>query len=430
RAPAAQPTTLPAMATSRIRPNAPMPALPNASGVAPWPATTNITGISRPIASGSMRRANQCSRRSSRGRQVPNRKAPKMACRPIHSANAAQANSPSSTGVSADARGSPSSAAGRRRRAYSGLSSPKVTATSATAPATVKATPAAEPPPASASTAARKIHTTPSLTSPAPSASRPGVDRVSPRSLRMRASAANAETAIAAAMNIAKGQSPTPSGANARYSEAAMARPNANGSTMPNPPIEIAARTCLALPSGARSSAPTMNMNRLTPSVPRPASIGSDAAGNTTACTCGAQAPNTSGPSTRPAAISPITGGWPTWRNAAPQSFADASTSTSCSNSSSIGLIDGPAAGPGRAGRRVDDCVARQPGEAPLRVLQDVDETVDREAAGLHVGRRHALVVDVARVQRIASVHDHAIVDPGDAVDLLEQGRIAVDVAR
>src|SRR5690606_38556354 len=166
-----------------------------------------------------------------------------------------------------------------------------------------------------------------------------------------------------------------------------MTRPNANGSTMPNPPIEIAARTCLALPSGARSSAPTMNMNRLTPSVPSPESIGSEAAGNTAACTCGAHAPNTSGPSTRPAAISPITGGWPTWRNAAPQSFADASTSTSCSNSSSIGLTGATAATGAPAGTRADGCAGRHPGEDPLLLLQHVDETVDREAAGLHVGR-------------------------------------------
>src|SRR5690606_37345422 len=175
-----------------------------------------------------------------------------------------------------------------------------------------------------------------------------------------------------------------------------MARPNANGSTMPNPPIEIAARTCLALPSGARSSAPTMNMNRLTPSVPSPESIGSEAAGNTAACTCGAHAPNTSGPSTRPAAISPITGGWPTWRNAAPQSLADASTSTSCSNSSSIGLIDGPAARPGRARMGTGGRLALHPGGDPLRAFQDGDEAVDRETAALHIGRGHAAVVDVA----------------------------------
>src|SRR5690606_25031228 len=205
-----------------------------------------------------------------------------------------------------------------------------------------------------------------------------------------------------------------------------MTRPNANGSTMPNPPIEIAARTCLALPSGARSSAPTMNMNRLTPSVPSPESIGSEAAGNTAACTCGAQAPNTSGPSTRPAAISPITGGWPTWRNAAPQSFADASTSTSCSNSSSIGLTPIPARGRRRSGRSGRDPCGRRPDS--LRRLQHVDEAVDRQAPGMDVRRRNAGAVDVARMQHVAPVDHDAVVDAFDAVDLFEQGGISVDI--
>src|SRR5690606_17195471 len=133
----------------------------------------------------------------------------------------------------------------------------------------------------------------------------------------------------------------------------------------------------------------------------------------------------TSGPSTRPAAISPITGGWPKWRNTAPQSLADASTSTSCSNSSNIGLM---------AGRPCTQHACPAPawlhGDPATCSLQDVDEAVDRQAPAMDVRRRHARAVDVARMQRVASIHHHAVVDALHAVDLFEQGGIPIDIAR
>src|SRR5690606_4010392 len=216
-----------------------------------------------------------------------------------------------------------------------------------------------------------------------------------------------------------------PAGANPRYSAGAIASPSANGSAMPKPPMANAARTWLRLPSGARSSTPMMNMNRVTPSVPRPESTGSDAAGNTAACASGSQAPNTSGPSSKPAAISPITGGWPTWRSTAPQALAEASTSSSCSNSSSIALIGGRSWTQDACARRAGPHGGKAKG-AP----QHVDETVDRQAPGIDIRRRHARAVDIARVQRVAPVDHDPVVDAVDAADLFEQGRIPVDIAR
>src|SRR5690606_40487152 len=119
------------------------------------------------------------------------------------------------------------------------------------------------------------------------------------------------------------------------------------------------------------------------------------------------------------AAISPITGGWPTWRNAAPQSLADASTSTSCSNSSSIGLTPTPARGRRRSGRTGPDPRRQQPGS--LRRLQDVDEAVDRQSSGMYIRRRNPGAVDVARMQHVAPVDHDAVVDAFDAVDQIEQ---------
>src|SRR5690606_18427118 len=198
---------------------------------------------------------------------------------------------------------------------------------------------------------------------------------------------------------------------------------------MPTPPIEIAARTWLRLPSGARSSAPTMNMNRVTPSVPRPESTGSDASGNTATCACGHQAPNTSGPSSRPAAISPITGGCPTWRSTAPQALAAASTRTSCRSSSRMALMPAPARRPAESWT-TDTASLRPLAATSSRRLQHVDETVDRQAPGMDIRRRHARAVDVARVQRVAPVDHDPVVDAVDAADLLEQGGIPVDIAR
>src|SRR5690606_17802999 len=168
-----------------------------------------------------------------------------------------------------------------------------------------------------------------------------------------------------------------------------------------------------------------MNMNRVTPSVPRPESTGSDASGNTAACACGHQAPNTSGPSSRPAAISPITGGCPTWRSTAPQALAAASTRTSCRSSSRMALI---AAHP----RMHDGCTRRAgfDGDLAPGSLQYVDEAVDRQPPRVHVCRRHPVAVDIARVQRIAPIHDDAVVHAIDAADALEQRRVAVDVPR
>src|SRR5690606_16560951 len=100
-------------------------------------------------------------------------------------------------------------------RAHSGFSTMNTMATSAAAPSTENSTSSPLPLPVRANTAARKIQTQASSITAAPSASRPGVLRVNALSFRIRASTGNAVTEIAAAMNSANGQKPTPSGAKA-----------------------------------------------------------------------------------------------------------------------------------------------------------------------------------------------------------------------
>ena len=92
--------------------------------------------------------------------------------------------------------------------------------------------------------------------------------------------------------------------------DAATARspgPRAIGSSTLSTPTRPAALTCARTPSGARSSAPTMNMNSTSPSVDSDDSAGSESFANSCAWNSGNSAPNTIGPSTMPAAISPIT---------------------------------------------------------------------------------------------------------------------------
>ena len=144
------------------------------------------------------------------------------------------------------------------------------------------------------------------------SASRPSLVWVMPRSLRMRAITGNAVIDIAAAMNSANGQNPTPAGASAGYSDGEMPMPSAIGSSTPSAPTAPAAFSCARMPSGARSSAPTMNMKSTSPSVDSDVSAGSESLANSAAWNPGNSAPNTIGPSTMPAAISPITAGCPT----------------------------------------------------------------------------------------------------------------------
>src|SRR5690606_9704803 len=132
------------------------------------------------------------------------------------------------------------------------------------------------------------------------------------RSLRIRARIGNAVIDIAAAMNSANGQNATPSGASAGYSAGETATPDAAGTSTLSTPTQPADFSCARTPSGERSSTPTMNMKSTSPSVASDDSAGSESGANSLAWNSGNSAPNTIGPSTIPAAISPITGGWPT----------------------------------------------------------------------------------------------------------------------
>ena len=123
----------------------------------------------------------------------------------------------------------------------------------------------------------------------------------------------NAVIDIAAAMNSANAQNPTPAGASDGCSAGEIAIPSAIGTNTLSTPTHPAALNCARTPSaGARSSTPTMNMNSTSPSVASDDSAGSDAGANSWPWNCGNSAPNTIGPRMIPAAISPITGGWPT----------------------------------------------------------------------------------------------------------------------
>ena len=66
--------------------------------------------------------------------------------------------------------------------------------------------------------------------------------------------------------------------------------------------------------------------------------------GNSAACHSGATAPNTTGPSTKPAIISPITAGWPSRRSSSASTRAVARMTLSCSSRCGIGACY-PAAG-------------------------------------------------------------------------------------
>jgi hypothetical protein len=126
----------------------------------------------------------------------------------------------------------------------------------------------------------------------------------------MRAMIGKAVIAIAAAMNKANGQKPMPAGTNRGCSAGATTTPSAICSSTLSTPAAPADLICARTPSGARSSTPTMNMNSTRPSVDNDDSAGNDAGANSSAWNAGNNAPNTIGPSTMPAAISPITDGW------------------------------------------------------------------------------------------------------------------------
>ena len=116
---------------------------------------------------------------------------------------------------------------------------------------------------------------------------------------------------IAAAMNSANGQKSTPAGARVGCSKGEIAMPNSMGTSTPNRPTAPAAFSCARTPSGARNSAPTMNMKSTRPSMDSEDRPANDSGANNWAWKSGNNAPNTIGPSTMPAAISPTTVGCP-----------------------------------------------------------------------------------------------------------------------
>ncbi|MNT59111.1 hypothetical protein D3C72_1965870 [compost metagenome] len=63
----------------------------------------------------------------------------------------------------------------------------------------------------------------------------------------------------------------------------------------------------------------------------------SELAGNNAPCRPGSRLPSTSGPIISPAAISPITAGWPSRRSRAPAPLATTSSTSSCSRNSPSG---------------------------------------------------------------------------------------------
>ncbi len=178
------------------------------------------------------------------------------------------------------------------------------------------------------------IHASTSATAALVSDNRPIVVVVIPRSLRMRAMTGNAVIDIAAAMNNANGQKVTPAGASRSCSGTATSRPRAIGSRTDSTPIQLAAAICLRAPDGMRNSAPTMNMNSTRPSCDKLLSAPMLLCSNTCACSSGAIAPNTTGPSTMPAEISPITADCPKYRNTRPSTRAVPRMIASCSRSS------------------------------------------------------------------------------------------------
>jgi len=153
---------------------------------------------------------------------------------------------------------------------------------------------------------------------------------VMPRSARMRSSTGKAVMLMEIPTNSAKAVKPTPCGPCPGYSQMASPTPSTKGTAMP---AWLTVKANLRRPRSAprSSSAPATSRNISTPSWLSMPSGPSDAAGNNAPCSCGSRLPRTSGPIIRPAAISPITAGWPKCFSSAPAPLATSSSTSSCS---------------------------------------------------------------------------------------------------
>ena len=142
RAPAAPPAILPTVATPTISSIAPRLAPENALAVVPSPASAKNSGISTTMEMGSMRSLSERSRRSSRGRQAPNRKAPNTACRCSHSVSSAVTSRPIMSAAISVVDGSPSGAFTRNSHAKAGFSPRNSTVSITTTPTVILIRPA------------------------------------------------------------------------------------------------------------------------------------------------------------------------------------------------------------------------------------------------------------------------------------------------
>jgi hypothetical protein len=141
RAPMAPPASLPMVATPTISSIAPTLAPVKALAVVPSPASAKNSGISTTMEIGSMRSVSEFSKRSSRGRQAPNRKAPNTACRCSHSVASAHTSRPIISEAIMVVEGSPLGARVRSSHAKAGFMPKNSTASSTTTPAVVLSRP-------------------------------------------------------------------------------------------------------------------------------------------------------------------------------------------------------------------------------------------------------------------------------------------------
>lgn len=188
--------------------------------------------------------------------------------------------------------------------------------TAAAAPTSARATP---------TTNASRHHAVTSSAAAHPRATTPVSVLSRLPSARMRARTGNAVTDSATPRNSAKLVNGTPRCDRTGYSHSASPAPSTNGTTMLA--CEIATVACARCFSFAPfSSSPTRKRYNTTPSCATACSaastfpFGSAAGSGTRACMAsGDTAPRRDGPSRIPATTSPMTGGWPTYRNARPR---------------------------------------------------------------------------------------------------------------
>ena len=168
------------------------------------------------------------------------------------------------------------------------------------------------PSPKLASTIAINIQAAASSIAPAESDRVPIGVPDSPRSWMIRASMGKAVIAMAAPMNSVASNCVT-SAVNRPdipRSQGAMATATRKGAAIPA--SETAAAPLALAPKPSRSNpSPTMNMYSPTPSCAPTNRMGLLSGGNSAACTPGARAPSSDGPSSTPAIISPTTWGCP-----------------------------------------------------------------------------------------------------------------------